>query len=259
LLSHPDLLVLSVLALLAVLAVLLNLHPVVRLSLALPLVLVAPGHVLISALLPDRPLGPIERTLVAVAGSIVVTILLGLVMAGIGIPLNPATWTAGLAIFTVAGAAIAWYRMRRSRRPSTFDDVPVMRARDAIPMLLALVGVIAIVVGTRVIAAGNEAGVPEQLWLLPADDGSLNARLGMRASDEGGSYLIRLTSAGEELEEFSLPNMQPGQVWQQVVIFDAEDRDQPIVGRLYAEGSDTELRFVVLQSPVATPVASAPS
>ena len=245
---------LSLLALAAVLAVVFNLHPVARLILALPLVLFAPGYVLNQAVLPAKPLGPIERGLVGVAASIVVTILLGLVLAGIGVPLNPNSWTVALAMFTIVGSAVAWFRLGHKRSPAPIDELPAMRARDAIPMLVALVGVIAIVIGTRVIAANNEASVAEQLWLLPASDGSLNARLGMRASDDGGSYVIRLTSAGEVLEEFPL-QLDPAQVWQQDVIFDAEQRDQPIVGRLYVQGNDTELRFVVLQSLAATPEA----
>ncbi len=202
LLRHPDLLVLSVLALLAVIAVWLNLHSVVRLVLALPLVLFAPGYVLYTALLPAGPLGPIERTLVAVAGSIVVTILLGLVIAAVGFPLNPTSWTVALALFTAVGSGVAWFRMRGWRMPATSDDVPPIRAIDVLALGLALIGVIAVVVGTRVITANSEAGVPEQLWLLPAADGSLNARLGMRAGADGGSYVIRLTAAGELLNEF---------------------------------------------------------
>ncbi len=53
----------------------------------------------------------------------------------------------------------------------------------------------------------------------------------------------------------SRSELGPNEMWQQDLVFDAEDREQPIVGRLYAEGDDTELRFVVLQPPLATPGA----
>ena len=246
LIRHSDLVVLSVLALVAVAVVGLELPPPVRLLPALPLIFFAPGYVLQAALFPASPWPPVERTLLAVGVSLVSTIVVGLVLAAASIPLGPVSWTVALAALTLFAAAVAWFRQSHLEATPTGFGLPPLRWRDAILITLAMVGTVAVLVGTRAIAADREVAAPEQLWLLPRDDGSLDARVGARAGGAGGAYVIRLTSAGALLEEFTV-QLEPGQTWEQDVPFSEEDRRQPIVGRLYIQGEETELRFVVLQ------------
>ncbi len=214
------------------------------------MILLAPGYVLQSALLPVPPLPALDRLLISFGGSIVITILVGLLLAWVRIPLVPISWTAALALFTIIGAGLAVLRRRGSKPASPERALPRVRLRDALPIALAGVGIVAIFVGTRTIAGDQEPAAPAQLWLLPAVDGSTGARLGMRAGD-GGDYTIRVTSAGVLLQEYAI-RLDPEQAWEQHVVLSADDRRQPIVGRLYTDVSETELRFVVLQ-PLGDP------
>jgi hypothetical protein len=244
---HQNLIVLVVVALAAIVAVGLSLHPAIRVVLAIPLVFYAPGYVLQAALLPTQSLQPLERFLVSVGGSVVVTILTGLVLAWADIPLEPISWTVALAAFTVVGAAIAWFRHRNREPEPSGHGLPPMRWREAVPILIAVVGTVGILLGTRVLASGQEEPPPAQLWLIPHED-SFDARLGMRAGGVAGDYTIRLTSAGQLLESYT-EHLDPGEAWERVVSFTEEEREQPIVGRLYLNDIETELRFVVLQPP----------
>jgi len=233
----------SLAALTSVLAVVVDAPPLVRLVPALLLVLFAPGYVFQSFVFAGGELPTLERLVISVAGSIVLTILVGLILAAMAIRLEPASWAVALALLTFVGAPIA--SLRRRRRPTVARGVerPSMRRRDAVPLVLAGLATIAIIAGTRTIAADQEPPGPPQLWLLPSE-GGFGAYLGMSAGGLGGSYTIRLTSAGELLQEFNI-SLVAHEGWEQDVVFDANDRTQPIVGRLY-DDADDELRFVVL-------------
>lgn len=244
----PDLLLVAVTAFAAVLAVLLNLPVVVRLILALPLVFFVPGYALMCALFPARPLPAVERLLISVGASFGITILAGLVLARV-VGLSATSWTIMLALFGMAGAGVAWLRRKRAATERPYVQLPTVRLRDALPLAVAAVAVIAIIVGTRVIAAQQEVPPPAQLWMLPLADGSFDAQLGVRAGPAGGAYVVQLTSAGVLVEQFDF-SLAPGETWETVVDFSAEERQRPIVGRLYEGGSQLEIRFVVLQPPV---------
>ncbi len=248
LLKHEDLLLVTLFAFGAVFAVLIQAPPIVRLIPALPLVFYAPGHVLVSALFPPRSLPALERLLMSVGGSIAITILVGLSVAVTPFGLGPVTWTVALASITVLGVAVAWLRRRGAYPGSPASRLPRIKLRDGLPMLVAGVGTVAILIGTRTMAADQEPAPPAQLWLLPGDPGSPVARLGMRADGIGGDYTIRLTSAGLLLQEFAIRVDAEGS-WERDITLSDEARRQPIVGRLYDDASDTELRFVVLQPP----------
>jgi Protein of unknown function (DUF1616) len=245
---YPDLLLIALIGIAAVVAVVLNLPVVLRLVLALPLVFFVPGYALVSALFPARPLPALERLLISVGASFAITILAGLVVARV-FGLSATSWTVTLALFGVVGAGLAWLRRTRSSDTRPTLQLPAISTRDALPVAVAALAAIAIVVGTRMIAAQQEAPPPAQLWLVPVADGSFDARLGVRAGPAGGTYAVQLTSAGVAVEQFDI-SLAPGETWETVVDLTAEERQRPIVGRLYEGGSELELRFVVLQPPV---------
>jgi hypothetical protein len=245
---YADLVILVGCALIAFVAVLLNLDAIVRVILALPLVLFAPGYVLHEALFARAARPRLDQLVISLGASIAIAILTGLFLAAVGVALEPVSWTVALGLITVGGAVIAWRRRRTLPFEPSAADVPPMRRYEAFAIVVSLIAVLAIMVGTRLAVAGQEAAPPEQLWLLPARDGSLGAEVGMRADGDGGSYTIRLTSEGVLLEAFNV-DLEPQQIWQTSVQFTEEQRRSPIVGRLYEESDDTELRFVVLQPP----------
>jgi hypothetical protein len=73
-------------------------------------------------------------------------------------------------------------------------------------------------------------------------------RLGMRAGPGGGQYEVRLSSAGEVIQNFDL-TLAEGEAWERLVVVPADARQHALVARLYRGTDGVELRFVFLQPP----------
>ncbi len=244
--KHTDLFLLIVLAVTSTAAVVIGLPPAVRLVFVLPLIFFGSGYALMVAVLPAHPLPPGEQLLVAIGGSLAITIVAGLLLAVSPLGLGPLPWTLVLAAVTVVGTGVGW-----ARRTTRGLEGPRLLAgpvpwRDVLPVALAAVAAVAILLGTRAIAAQQEPPPPAQLWMLPAADRSTNAQLGVRASSPGSDYVVRITTAGTLLAEYTL-TLQADETWQSVVTLNAEERQRPVVARLFESGEELELRFVVLQ------------
>jgi hypothetical protein len=239
-----DLVLAITVALAALVAALLNLPPILRLILAVPLVLFLPGYALVSALFAMAPIPTVEKLVISIGSSIALGILVGFGLAWPAIGLGPLSWTIALAGMTIVGSIIAW--IRRPAGQAGPVRGPSLRRSEGILLAIAAVALVGIFVGTRVIASGQETPPPAQLWMIAADDGATDVNLGVRADTPGGDYTIRLTSAGATVEEFSV-TLAAGEVWERVLSFTEEQRERPIVARLYQEPEDAEIRLVVLQ------------
>ena len=253
----PLLLIVAVVAIANVVAVGLNLPPIIRTPLAIPLVLYLPGYTLALALLPPAALSRVEFLVVSVTLSIAVSALGGLLLGLTPNGLNPLSWTLMLSAVALAGALVA---SRRSAGAAT--DPPSRWPRpgrvEVAVLVLATLAVAAILTGTTVIASRMVAPPPAQLWMLPVDGQPNEAQLGMRAGTPGGPYTIRLTSSGTQIAEYPL-TLGDGEQWQTTVTFDPADRTKPIVARLYEGDSDTDIRFVILAAAPTGGGSTAPS
>ncbi len=246
LLDHLDLWLAALVALTAVATVGFDLAPVIRTVFAIPLVLFLPGFALVGLLFPTPAIPTVERLLISAGTSIVVAILAGLALAWTGVLLTPVSWSVTLAVITLVGLAFAWLRrVRRGALGPSFSFATMPRLAALMVMVAALVAV-NVVAGSRLIAGEQVSPPPAELWMVPVDDQPDEAQLGMRAGADGGAYVIRLSANGVVLHEFSF-GLQPEQSWQTLVDLTADARTQPIVARLYENGSDAESRYVVLQ------------
>jgi hypothetical protein len=246
--NHGDLIAVSCLIVAALIAVTLEAPTVVRLVLAPPLVLFIPGYALIAALFPSSSLPGVERVVVATGASIGLTMLVGLILALTPVGLGALQWAAGLAFLSLLFVVIAWIRRWRLHRPGPELTMPTLRRIDAAVLILAAIGVVGIIVGTRVIATQQEETPPVLLWMLPDAAGTLDAHVGVRAGSPEGDYILRVTSTGVVLHEFRL-SLAAGETWESMVALTEEDRAGPVVARLYDGTGNQELRFVVLQPP----------
>jgi hypothetical protein len=245
-LDQRDLLLVIVLAALAVAGVALDLHPLLRSALAIPLVLLLPGYGLVTALLPSLVLPAVERLLLAVGSSIAITILTGLALAGSGLGLSALGWALSLGLTTIVVSGVAWARrVQRGIRGPGFAMTRMPRM-GALMMVVALLVVVNVLLGSRLIASEQQNPAPAALWLLPLNDEPLEARMGVRADGDGGPYRVRLSSGGSVLQEHHL-ELDDGEVWELIVEFSDEVRQRPVVARLYEGTSEAEIRFVVLQ------------
>jgi hypothetical protein len=245
--DQRDLAAVSVLALTALTAVALDLHPLLRVVLAVPLVLFLPGYAILSALAPARPLEAIERVLVSLGLSFAVTIVVGILLALTPVRLSALSWAITLAGLTLAGCAIAWVRRVRARIEG--PRIPRLTSPPAAAALMLIAALIAgnALVGNSVGAVGQDEPAPEQLWMVPAASPG-QIRLGMRAGPGGGEYALRLSSGGEVIQSYDL-TLAEGEAWEQLVIVPEQAQGHALVARLYSATDGAELRFVFLQAP----------
>jgi hypothetical protein len=245
--DQRDLAAVSLLALTALAAVALDLHPLLRVVLAVPLVFFLPGYAVLSALAPARPLEAIERVLVSLGVSFVVTIVAGILLALTPVRLSALSWAVTLTGLTLAGSVIAWLRRVRARIEG--PHLPRLTSPPAAAALMLIAALIAgnALLGNSVGAVGQDNPAPEQLWLVPAESPDA-VRLGMRAGPGGGEYDLRLSSGGEVIQSFDLTLAQ-GEVWERLVVVPEQARANALVARLNRATDGTELRFVFLQPP----------
>jgi hypothetical protein len=259
LLDQPDLIVAALAALLGGLAALgpLDSLPILRAIATIPLVLFLPGYALVSALFPSLVVPTVERLLMALGASIALAVLIGLALGVLPLGLNATTWAVSITVLTLVLIAVAWIRRARAGVVGARPRVVGLPLRAAVFMLISLLIVADVVLGARLAATEAAAPVPVQLWLIPVSGAHEQARLGMRAGEDGGHFRVVLTSAGQTVHSFDL-DLAPEQAWETVVLFPEEIRSQPIVARLYEGNSTTESRFVTLQ-PVTDAVSPGPS
>ena len=244
--DQPDLVLCALIAMAALVATALNLSPLLRLGLAIPLVLFLPGYTLANALFPSLVIPTVERTLIAMGSSISLTILVGLAMAAIGVSLEGLNWAAALALVTIISAAVAWLRRARRGLPGPSPVIARMPRTGIVMIGLAALLTADVLLGSRLIASQQEAAPPAQLWLVPVADQPDDAVLGVRAGDQPTDYRVVISSAGEPIYDFDVP-LSAGEVWERNLNFASDLRQQPIVARLYEGESTDEIRVVVLQ------------
>ncbi|HYI21488.1 MAG TPA: DUF1616 domain-containing protein [Candidatus Limnocylindrales bacterium] len=245
-LDQRDLMVVIVLAVSVPVAVVLDVSPLFRTLLGIPLVLLLPGYAYVCAVFPSFDLPAVERLLISVGGSIALAILAGLLLAWTGIGLTPLTWSLALSALTVIGCAAAWMRrVERGTVGPSFSFVTMPRM-GALMVILALLIVANVLAGSRLIAGAQQSPAPAALWMFRVDEPPADARLGVRADGDGGEYTVRLSSSGAVLEEYPL-ELESGEVWETLVDLPDDVADRPVVARLYEGDSDAEIRFVILQ------------
>jgi Protein of unknown function (DUF1616) len=186
---------------------------VVRVLFALPLVLVLPGFALASALFPT-PLRWIERLMVALALSISVCIIGGLVLNWT--VMTRVAWTVFLVATTVAAAFFAqWRANRRNERAPGLMAWP--RAAH-IPIRAALLALCSLGLAAGAVGLARSAlpakGVDgyTTLWLVPAKNPG-TIEIGVLSSElRTTSYSLELRAGGERLITRPL-TLKTGQEW----------------------------------------------
>jgi hypothetical protein len=246
LLDHLDIWLAALVALAAVASVGYDLAPVLRTLLAAPLVLFLPGYALLSLLFPAPIIPAVERVLLSAGGSIAVAILSGLALAWAGVSLSPVSWSVTLAVITLVGLAFTWLRRVRRGLTGPSASFATMPRLGALMVLVAVLGALNVLAGSRLVASEQASPAPAELWMVPIAGQPNEVQLGMRAGASGGQYAIRLSASGIVIHEFTV-SVAAEQSWTTRVDFSSDARALPIVARLYEDGSDSEIRYVVLQ------------
>ena len=211
--NSPDLLLSIAVTLVALLSASLGLtSPILRTLLALPLVFVLPGYSLVALLLPhysDQAL----RLMIAVALSISVTGVLGLLLNFTPWGLNPQTWLYGLSGITLIASILAL--IRRDGTPSVHPRTRLSIVQAALFGLAAVLVVFALIVARDGAARQVYPGFT-QLWLVPADDSTqVSVQLGVR-NEEAQPMTYRLVVYLDEAEAqvWDAIELTPDEQWE---------------------------------------------
>ena len=182
---------------------------VVRGVIGLPLVLLAPGWLVVAAMFPGRSFDPVLRGLIAVALSIAIAILTGVLLAGLHIRLGETAFTT-MAALEVAVAALAAER--------NGGELWLPRLRWTMTGVLLVVAVqisiLAFAIARQTPTAHSRAIRPyTALW--SARDSDEGFRVGVISGElKKTRYELDLLSRGDRVQRVEL-TLQPGQMWVQ--------------------------------------------
>jgi len=244
----------ALLTIAALLATLAGAPVVLRLPLVLLLALFLPGYALLSALMTAPGLATLERTLISIAASIGVTVLCGLVMGVLNIPLDGLNWVSALTLVSLTGYVLAWIARATRGVASPVISIPGMPFRHALMALLAVVLVADVALAGRLIAADQLGAPPIQLWIIAESPQA--ARLGVTGGPDGGTFEVRVTNGGTVVAQYDLV-LGKGEPWETTVSLVTADPTLPVVARLYDGDNNTEIRYVVLQPGSSPPPGEA--
>lgn len=247
LLDQPDLLLCAAALVPAAIAAsgTFGMHMLLRAVLATPLVLFLPGYVFVNALFPTLIIPTVERLVLSIGTSIGLVIMCGLALGALG-ALAPAPWALVLFVLTLAGIVTAWLRRLRLGQPGPRLGRVRMPRLGVVLVVIALLLTANVLVGMRLLAHQNEPLAPLQLWLVAQQQPAHSALLGARGGPEAGEYEVRLSIGSEPVQTFNIA-LDPNETWQTVVTFSPEQRAFDVEAELFAAGSETPLRYVVLR------------
>jgi uncharacterized membrane protein len=235
-----DLALVSALAIAALVVALLPVATWLSAALLLPLVLFLPGYALAAGFFAPRTVGRIERAIYAVALSIAVVAVGGLlIQLVLGLSRDP--WVVFLVMVTL-GAAL-WAHRKHPVEPLVWP-AGISPALPVAILAFALAGVIA---GLAIASAGS--GLREaqakihfaDFWLVPVGAGSLASgeetlEVGLR-SHEGRpvQFGLQLSREGQILLGRSV-SLRAGETWKRTFAVTEAPRGVPVIATLTREG-----------------------
>ena len=232
---------------LAVAAVFLPFPPVGRMIAVVPVVLLVPGYAVVTALFVGHALPRIEHLLFALGGNIAIVVIGGLLLSATPPGLHGRSWITLLAAVSSIGLGITLFRRLRGGIPGNALKwaLPPLGGVEAVLLTVAAVTLVGTLLGVRFASGDRDAGVPAQLWILPADDGAA-VTLGVRGGTVQDNYTVRVTTGGRVIHEANL-SLGPGEIREISVVRPQDMLGESVAARLYQAGRVSELRSVVLR------------
>lgn len=205
------------------------------------LVFVLPGYIISVALFPESTWSFMERTILTMGISLAVSVLGGIVLYSLKVPLLTENWALfyGSIILVIGIIGI-------TRR--LIKDYPARRKSDRAPEShaylmprpgqLALFGLAALIFVGAMILVQNMAKIyPNteivQLWMLPVENAkSLSVRIGVMVNETApGEYSMWLERGGYTVKTWPHLTFKPGERWETIV---QVDPNMPGIGPLEA-------------------------
>jgi uncharacterized membrane protein len=253
-----DLPLIGILTVIAMVLVLLDVQqPVLRTLFTLPLAFYFPGYALVAALFPRQSLFVASRLLFALALSIALIGVGGLVLQVTQIGLFSEAWVILLGVVTLLGCLVALFR----RAPSTTEQRQSLDLNVVHLLMFGAAAVLVMVAFNMAQEGARQQPRPgfTQLWMLPSEQGASEVTasqvtasqvmLGIR-NDEGQALTYRLVIevGGQNVGEWQSVPLAPGEVWETAALIPlTPGGDEPIEALLYrSDAPDAVYRSVIL-------------
>ena len=235
-----DLALTSALAIAALVVALLPAATWLSAALLLPLVLWLPGYALAAVFFAPRTVGRIERAVYAVALSIAVVAVGGLLIQLV-LGLNRDLWVVFLVAVTL-GAALRAHRLHPVQ-PLSWPE----RISPALPVAIVAFAIAGLIAALAVASAGD--GLREaqskihftDFWLVPNGGGSLapsgeRLEVGLRSHEGRPTRFDLQLSRADHVFFSSTRRLLAGETWQRSFVVTKAPRGVPVVANLIREG-----------------------
>lgn len=224
------------LALFGLLVALLPLPAPLSTALFLPLVLFVPGYAVAAALFPPGFVTRDERAALAVAFSVGVWALIGLVLQ-IFIDLDRGTWLGMLLLITSTGVVIA--QMRREALP----DAMALREGPYSTInplaMAAFVAAIAIAALSIAVASGGQERELDRarfsgFWIAPVEGATAEISVGVQNHENRAiEYRLVVSTKGRTIDDWHI-TLEDEATWSNRV--PADEAEGPVLASLYRDG-----------------------
>lgn len=239
-----------------------ELHPLVRLIGAIPLVLVFPGFALMRAVFVARQL-PLPAQLALTLGlSLSTGAIGGVVLQFVASRVSGPGWLILLGCVTVAAVVVRGVRTRR--RPKSVERSIRAFSRLSRTDVLYLVVAAAITfgaVGQAFLAArGSFAPDAPQLWIAPVGGSPTSLEVGVsNLQSAAASYRVVLTGTTHDPVTFSV-DLAARETWRTTISTDESQNGQPLDVKLYSDAIGVDpIREVRFWPPAPVGVSGNPS
>ena len=244
-----DLPLVGILTVIAMILVLLDVQlPLLRTLFTLPLAFYFPGYALVAALFPRQSLFVASRLLFALALSIALLGVGGLVLQVTRIGLFSEAWVILLGIVTLLGCLVALLR----RAPSTTEQRQPLDLNVAHLLMIGAAAVLVLVAFNMAQEGARQqprSGFT-QLWMLPSEQGASQVTVGLR-NEEGQALTYRLVIevGGQSVGEWQSVPLAPGEAWETSALIPllpgANDTVEALLYR--SDAPDAVYRSVILK------------
>jgi len=198
----------------------------VRIGLALPLAIIAPGYAFLAACLPNAILGMEERALFAIGLSLALSVATGTILNYTDWGLERQSWAVALVATTGVATIVAWIRRRLAPGPRGSPSVSLPNRRQAIFVVMAMFIAMTAVAVARIGAARAPTTQITQLWMLPdTGTGVDSVVLGFRNLESSDiTYRLRLTDGDIVLGEWDRIKLRSGDSWEKTIVLSVAQR-----------------------------------
>jgi uncharacterized membrane protein len=215
-----------------------------RVSFALPLIFILPGHAILAAAMPSAPRG-LQRIVFAVGLSLAVVVIGGFLLNLVH-ALTPLGWFSFLSGMTLAGYAAALYRRWTVGWQIPLNYVPEWKfplKSAALYSAAAAAVVVAFTIVTAETQRIHQQADFTEFWMQPERTAEIGlVKIGMRnAEHQAMSYDVELMLNDQLIGAWRNIKLQSNEVWTKTIDLPGGDRRQRLEAWLFKSGDHTKV------------------